>query len=97
MRLIDADGLGIGKANPSAFEKAEYAHGWNSAIEIIQNAPTIEAEPVKHGSWEWMEDMYGAYVRCSECGDEFNCWEADCALTKYCPNCGARMDGDESV
>ena len=34
--LIDRGALGIGKANPLAFDKIEYAHGWNSAIEIIQ-------------------------------------------------------------
>jgi hypothetical protein len=48
-RLIDADALGIGKANPGAFEKPEYAHGWNSAIDIIRNAPTVDAVEVVHG------------------------------------------------
>lgn len=55
MRLIDADALGIGKAKPEAFIKPEYAYGWNSAIEAINAAPTIDAVPVvrcrdcKHG------------------------------------------------
>lgn len=48
MRLIDADALGIGKANPEMFENKGYADGWNSAIEILQQSPTIEAEPVVH-------------------------------------------------
>lgn len=52
MRLIDADALGICKANPAAFEEKEYAWGWNTAIEIIENAPTVDAVPV---------------VRCGEC------------------------------
>lgn len=52
MRLIDADALGIGNAKRQVFEKPEYADGWNAAIEIIENAPTIDAVPV---------------VRCGEC------------------------------
>ena len=42
MRLIDADALGIGKARRDAFLIPEYADGWNSAIEHIENAPTID-------------------------------------------------------
>ena len=52
MRLIDADALGIGLANETIFKEREYAHGWNSAIKIIENAPTIDAVPV---------------IRCREC------------------------------
>lgn len=46
MRLIDADVLGIGKCNPDVFDDKGYAKGWNSAIEILQNAPTVDAVPV---------------------------------------------------
>ena len=42
MRLIDADALGIGKAKREVFNNPEYADGWNSAIDLIKNAPTIE-------------------------------------------------------
>ena len=52
MRLIDADALGIGRCNPDVFDDKEYAKGWNSAIEILQEAPTIDAVPV---------------VRCKDC------------------------------
>ena len=52
MRLIDAEALGIGVANETIFKEREYAHGWNSAIKIIDNAPTIDAVPV---------------VRCKDC------------------------------
>ena len=48
--------------------------------DYIMDAPTIEAEPVKHGRWE-----FGGF--CSECGisnEELR--------TDYCPNCGAKMD-----
>ena len=49
------------------------------------DAPIIEAEPVKHGRW-----MYPFY--CSECG--FEPYYASDMQYNYCPNCGARMDGD---
>ncbi len=42
MRLIDADALGIGKAKRDAFLIPEYADGWNSAVEHIENAPTVD-------------------------------------------------------
>ena len=58
MRLIDADALRIRLANETIFKEREYVHGWNSAIKIIENAPTVDAVPV---------------VKCRECkywGDE---------------------------
>lgn len=51
-RYIDADALGIGKADRKAFEKPEYADGWNSAIKIIEEAPTADVVDV---------------VRCKDC------------------------------
>lgn len=45
MRLIDANNLGIGEANPDLFERRDYAFGWNSALQAITNAsPTIDPE-----------------------------------------------------
>lgn len=44
--LIDRAALGIGKANPKIFENAEYAKGWNSAIEILRVAPAVDAVEV---------------------------------------------------
>lgn len=54
--LIDRAALGIGRANPLAFDKPEYAGGWNSAVEIIQNAPTVDAVEV---------------VRCKDCKNRY--------------------------
>lgn len=64
----------------------------------IWKAPAADVEPVVHGRWEGTADGYadGELVydmwACSECG--FN---ADGAEEKpewkYCPNCGAKMDG----
>lgn len=44
-RYIDLDELGIGKAERKMFDVPEYADGWNSAIEIIETAPTADVVP----------------------------------------------------
>lgn len=40
-QLIDADALGIGKAKREVFDVPEYADGWNSAVKLIYDAPTV--------------------------------------------------------
>ena len=57
----------------------------------IDSIPGVDAVEVVHGRWIWTmtgEEDYEQYYRCSECNDymysEYN----------YCPNCGAKMDGD---
>lgn len=44
-RLIDANNLGVGKANPDAFECKDYVYGWNSALQAVTDtSPTIDPE-----------------------------------------------------
>lgn len=66
-RHIDVDALGIGKADRNAFTIPEYADGWNSAIEIIANAPTADVVEVVRCKdcrwWEW-EYAGGTVGRC---------------------------------
>lgn len=46
-RLIDANNLGVGKANPDAFERKDYAYGWNNALQAVTDAaPTIDTEAI---------------------------------------------------
>lgn len=71
----------------------DYRPVFHSVAKMVQLLPAAEAEPVRHGHWIDCEDEYSSYVRCSECGGEFTCWEADCAYTDFCPGCGAMMDG----
>lgn len=92
-RLIDADKLWKHKFK-SASERMDldvvYMGGWNDAIDsIVENAPTVDAEPTRHG--HWIDHTYkyrypvGRY-ECSICGAAHDMeWD-------YCPNCGARMD-----
>ena len=60
----------------------------------IDAQPTIDAVPVVHGKWI---HIYKNNYRCSVCGawfifeDENNPYEEG----RFCPYCGARMDGGE--
>ena len=81
-RLIDANAL-----------KAEFPvignfkdDLWHSATVrvAIDNAPTVDAVEVVHGSWLKRGQIY----KCSLCA---------CCVGghwDYCPNCGAKMDGE---
>lgn len=61
---------------------------WMDAMDYIEDAPTVDAQPVKHGMWETKGG-----VHCTRCG-----WRPTgrvCDLfTDYCAGCGAKMDGD---
>ena len=61
--------------------------------QAIAQAPTIEAAPVVHGRWD--DFCNGKMCCCSACKAEFDnaCNEIH-GEWKFCPNCGARMDGD---
>jgi len=58
----------------------------------IKAAPTIDAEPVRHGRWikTCVPDVY----MCSCCKRPTKMDELCKSLTlrDYCPNCGAKMD-----
>ena len=58
---------------------------------MIDNAPTVDAVEVVHGRWI----VKGQDVFCSNCDKEggHNEWGAS-VFSDYCPNCGAKMDGD---
>lgn len=72
MRLIDADELGIGKANPDVFENKAYAEGWNGAIDIINAVPAVDAVEVVRCkdceySYEDIDGLTCSYGVCVDC------------------------------
>ena len=68
--------------------------------EYVKAESTIEAEPVRHGRWQWAEGYVGTTAECSVCGlspMSFYILPKNqigrLPVYKYCPRCGARMDG----
>lgn len=85
MRLIDADALERRmneRLRTLEAKNGPYDHytcGYEDAIDEIEDVPTIEAEPVRHGRWEWIiNGLCTAYLEpiepyyagwgCSVCG-----------------------------
>ena len=66
---------------------------------VIDGIPSADVAPVRHGKWI-KDDVFGIPVyRCSACDKEFWLSADDTpqgSSYRYCPNCGARMDGDEN-
>ena len=110
MRLIDADEL---KAKVEAMvehkvQESDYDYSRNQTLDyvadiLIEDAPTIYAEPVKHGEWKCMADC--GVTECDQCGwsiEEYvgdynfcpNCGAEGHLSDNYCPNCGTKMDKD---
>ena len=87
MRLIDAEEAIIN----FGFEWDDIPPTRDEFVEFIKKQTTIEAEPVKHGMWETNSDRPDSLI-CSICKCGFDMWKHD--PHNYCPNCGARMDGD---
>jgi len=86
MRLIDADALleKLGESLRAVKGGTKWMmgtqQGLENAIVMVKEAPTVDAEIVRHG--EWVNGM-----QCSKCK------QVDTTKPNYCPNCGARMDG----
>lgn len=59
-------------------------------IEAVIEAPTAEVVEVRHGEWKKVSEKYPRYV-CTCCNHLYNNKEY-----KYCPYCGAKMDGERS-
>lgn len=84
MRYIDADAL-LNRMPDGLPYKA-------SVKRIVMQAPTADVVEVEHGSFVWIADDS---PMCNICGEVFDTNDnADAGLWKFCPNCGATMDGE---
>lgn len=86
---------------------SEYNQGWHDACDYIreklENLPAADFIPVRRSFWESYDTS--AYIGCEEDGNpryaarkfyvcnNDNCRNKTAVRTKYCPNCGAKMDG----
>jgi hypothetical protein len=90
MRKIDADAM---KAEVESLDAESNNRIYKCAmedmleffIELIDKQPTIEAEPVRHGHWMFLEQKSGYLWTCSNCKGNFD------QRFSYCPYCGAEM------
>ena len=93
MRPIDADAM---REDWLENGENEYVYDTNAVLESIDVQPTIEAAPVVHGRWiEYHNEENGTWhYDCSVCDDGYAMTVKDYRPHNYCPNCGAKMDGD---
>lgn len=106
-RLIDADKF-IEYLGLDAENSREENLGEIVTLEDFDRQPTVDAEPVRRGKWEWFEERNGnpfdGYdeawgYRCSCCKSELPDTYDDPDVKPdlaYCPNCGAKMEESEN-
>ena len=99
-RLID-----VNEAKKIAKEHLSNPYEIISTCAVLDRTPTVDAVEVVHERWE---DMWGGKYanprfRCSVCKTKalyinvlngLGNWIDEQELSNYCPNCGAKMDGD---
>ena len=73
-----------------------YMEAIHDAMEHVKFMPTIEMNDIKHGSWHLLDNCSNAGVYCSECHKKvYKEYYANVKMkSKFCPNCGAIMDGE---
>jgi len=65
---------------------------WEELVENMKAIPAVDAVEIKRGRWipEALGDM-----RCSYCGEVYGVCGGLLGDYNYCPNCGAKMNGEE--
>lgn len=73
-------------------------------VDVIEREPAVDAVPVRHGSWL---NFYGDFstAECDICAELYEVspdeshrkefFDAFKEFYKFCPNCGAKMDGGD--
>jgi len=64
-------------------------HGILYPIRTIEELPSAD---VRHGRWVFGQTINHGWMKCSECCVS----QTPTGTFSYCPNCGARMDGEQN-
>ena len=83
-------------------ESGTWDDGWdqaiNTAYDAIQETPAVDVAPVVHGRWirfkETDPETGYIHMKCSVCSAYWSD-PSHADHFRYCPNCGAKMDGEE--
>ena len=84
-----------------AYKKRVIPKLLRNVIDWVENQPTVDAVEVVHG--RWLYDSGSGKHFCSACDEDALSFKKDTlyggelyevCLTDYCPNCGAKMDGE---
>lgn len=82
-------------SNKGSVTEAAYA----AILQDLEGLPIVDVAPVVHGEWVRYKEPQNPYrgngtsYKCSVCGRTAGHHQVQ--LYKYCPNCGAKMDGGE--
>ena len=60
-----------------------------SGVKILNQFPAADVALVRHG--QWIDSLARITPYCSACGHSHRCL---IRTPNYCPNCGAKMDGE---
>lgn len=66
---------------------------WCEEITALRAILSADVQPVRHGNWVFGNTLGHSWMKCSECLVSQN---GQTATYTYCPNCGARMDGEQN-
>lgn len=96
---IEREALDKALTVAAANDKDKNRRTWAKAICVLHDLPAADVAPVVHGRWidrgDYVTTAYGSLPvnMCSECHMDVTLEDFD----SYCPNCGARMDGDSNA
>ena len=92
VRPIDANSIKYWE-HTECYGHGDYERVRTVTYEEIAKMPTLDVAEVVHGRWEWLGPYRynndGIIGTCSACKERLRLF-----ATNYCPNCGAKMDGE---
>lgn len=94
LEAIDERDKLVRKLTANVDDEDEIIVTLSAVRKFVNKRPGVDAEPVRHGRWIQVI-IVPSYHYCSYCKSTHK-MTMSCnkyVLLKYCPNCGARMDG----